>query len=183
MNNNRITKVPGGDAMLIGGAVLVFALLVFNAYQYRLGSIARLVLYAGMLWGGANFVRGAFRWKYTDRRTFAAGTNHENLFIDVPLNGVDVSMLHKIEDAVIDRVRQSNLIKHDGHSIDSPNAMGTIYLCGKQADAMFAQVYSALAKFAMPNGLHLFPLQGQPVDAAINGKRVLVDLPSVELSR
>ena len=59
--------------------------------------------------------------------------------------------------------------------------MGTIHLSGREADAIFTHVYATLARFALPNGIHLFPKPGQPIDTAIHGKRVLLDMPKTEV--
>lgn len=182
MNNDRISNTPGGERMLAGAIIFLFGLVAYHALRFQLGDISRLLLLGVMLYGAVQFGRGLFQYKYADREIFAFMRQRQNLYIDVPLRDHDISMLHRIEDAVLLAVGKSKRIKMYGHTIDTPNMIGTIHLYGGQADAMLAQVYSVLAKFALPGGVHLFPKQGMAVDTAINGKRVLMDLPKREVS-
>jgi len=178
MTTSPISNTPGMSRIFVGVVIFGFSFLVFHAFRYQLGDMSRLILFAIMLYGAVQFGRGLFEWKYTDRKLFTFLRQRENLFIDVPLREHDASMLHKIEDEVLLKVGKSKRIKMHGHTIDAPNKMGTIHLYGGEADAMFAQVYSALSQHALPGGVHIFPKQGMPVDTAINGKRVLIDLQS-----
>lgn len=182
MNNDRISNTPGGEQMLAGAIIFLFALVSYYAFRYQMGDWSKLIIFAVMLYGAIKFGRGLFQYKYADRKLFAFLRQRQNLYIDVPLNEHDTSILHAIEDAVLLAVGKSKRIKMYGHTIDWPNTIGTIHLYGGQADAMFAQVYAVLAKFALPGGVHIFPKQGMDVDAAINGKRVLIDLPKREVS-
>ena len=183
MDLDHIFKTPGCDRLLAGAIIFGLGLLVYKAFEYQMGIFLEITCLLVMAYGAIKFGHGLFTWKYAHRDEFLGKRSKENLLVDIPLNGKDTSMLLTIEDALIEQVRNSNLLSHDGHSIDAPNEMGTIHLCGLQADAMFAQVYATLSRFALPNGLHLFPREGQPIDTVINGKRVLIDLPSLELSR
>ena len=92
---------PGISRILAGAAIFGFAFLAFHAFRYQLGDISRLTLFAVMLYGGIQFGRGLFEWKYTDRKLFTFLRQRENLFIDVPLAEHGVSKLHEIEDAVL----------------------------------------------------------------------------------
>ena len=78
-------------------------------------------------------------------------------------------------------MRTSTAIKIDVHSVDTANNIGTIHLCGRSADAMYAHVYATLARFAPPGGIHLFPKPGRPIDTELNGKRILMDIPKMEV--
>ncbi len=180
-NKDRISRTPGGEQMLAGVLVFGFGLLAYQGLQYQLGNIGTLVLLVVMGYGAVLLGRGIYLWKYSDHAAFAEGLRKENLFVDVPLKNLEVSILHVIEDALIDLVRTSKSIRIDIHSVDTANNMGTIHLSGREADAMFAHIYSTLARFALPNGIHLFPKPGQPIDAAIHGKRVLLDMPKTEV--
>lgn len=167
--------------MLIGGIAFGLAFLAFHGLRYQLGDIGKLVIFAIMAYGAIQFGRGLFDWKYADRKKFTAQLNEENLFVDVPLKDLEVSILHRIEDALFELIRSSKTIEINLHSVDKANNIGTIHLSGKQADAMFAQIYATLARFALPNGVHLFPKSGKPIDAEIKGKRVLMDMPKTEV--
>jgi len=103
--------------------------------------------------------------------------------LDIPIREGNYEILHEIEDALIEFIRNSKSVEIDLHSIDKANNMGTINLRGRDADAMFAHVYATLARFATPNGLHLFPKPGHAIDTEIHGKRLLMDLPSLEITR
>lgn len=183
MNNDRISNTPGGEQMLMGGIVFGLALLCYQAFEYSLGDLGKLVLLAAMMFGAAQLGRGIWAWKYSDRKTFAEERLRQNLFVDIPIREGNYEILHEIEDALIELIRNSKSVEIDLHSIDKANNMGTINLHGRDADAMFAHVYATLAKFAMPNGLHLFPKPGHPIDTEIHGKRLLMDLPSLEITR
>ena len=181
MNNDRIAKTPGGERMLAGVVILGFSLLAYSAARYRIGDWLEYVLFGVMLFGAVQLVRGLVAWKYTDHGLFARLLQQQNLYIDIPLANRDVATLHAVEDALIESVRNSRRISVKGHVIDTLNNVGTIHLHGGQADATFAQVFASLAQFALPGGLHIFPKQGQPIDTAINGKRVLMDMPKAEV--
>ena len=174
MNNDRIANTPGGEQMLVGAIALGLSLLVFVAYRYQLGDFVRLFVFGVMAFGAVQLVRGLWLYKYADRRAFAAELNNENLFVDLPLENSGLVMLHKIEDALIELIQDSKTLKINLHSVDTANNVGTIHLSGKQADAIFAQIYATLARFAVPNGIHLYPKPGQPVDPEIRGKRALL---------
>jgi len=182
MNNDRISNTPGGEQMLAGAIIFFFGMMAYQAFRYQMGDWSQLIVFAVMFYGAVKFGHGLFRYKYADRKLFAFLRQREHLYIDVPLTDHDTDMLHRVEDAVLLQVGKSKRVKMYGHTIDTPNKVGTIHLYGGQADAMFAQTYAALAQFALPGGLHLFPKQGAPVDAAINGKRVLIDLPKREVA-
>lgn len=182
MNNDRISKTPGGEQMLVGAIVLGISLVFFNALIYSAGTVTKVLLVMGMLYGAVQLGRGIWAWKYTDRKAFAAQRLKQNLYVDVPLREGNFEILHEIEDALIELIRNSKSVDIDLHSIDKANNMGTINLNGRDADAMFAHVYATLAKFTTPNGLHLFPKPGYPMDTEIHGKRLLMDLPSLEIS-
>jgi len=177
MNNDRISNTPGGNRILAGIIIFAFGFLAYQAFKFQMGNWSQLIVFGVMFYGAAQIGRGLFQYKYADRQLFAFLRQREHLYIDVPLSEHGVAMLHTIEDAILLAVGKSKRIKMYGHTIDAPNKVGTIHLFGGQADAMFAQVYTVLAKFALSGGVHIFPHQGQPVDAAINGKRVLIDLP------
>ncbi|MEM7216554.1 MAG: hypothetical protein AAF423_13525 [Pseudomonadota bacterium] len=181
MNNDRISNTPGGERMLVGALVFLFGLLFYQAYQYRIGDIGQLIVIAVILFGAVQFGRGIFAWKYADRKAFAANKLRENLFVDVPIKNKELSVLYAIEDALIELIKSSKTVQIEMQSVDTANNMGTIHLSGQQADAMFAQTYLTLARFALPNGLHLFPRPGRPIDPEIQGKRLLLDLPATEV--
>ena len=183
MNNDRISKTPGGEQMLMGGIVFGLSLLCYQAFEYSLGDFGKLVLLAVMMFGAAQLGRGIWAWKYTDRKVFDAERARENLYVDIPIREKNYEILHEIEDALIELIRISKSVEIDLHSIDKANNIGTINLHGRNADAMFAYVYETLGRFATPKGLHLFPKPGHPIDAEIHGKRLLMDLPSLELAR
>ena len=183
MNNDRISKTPGGEQMLYGVIICGLGALLYSAFEYQLGNITRYILLGGILYGAVLFGRGVYAWKYTDPKAYAAERNRENLLVDVPIREQDYKILHEIEDALIELIRNSKSVEIDLHSIDKANNMGTINLHGQNADAMFAHVYATLSRFALPNGLHLFPKPGQPIDTEIHGKRLLMDLPSLEITR
>ena len=168
--------------MLSGAIIFGFGALLYQAYQYELGGFLKYTLLAGMLYGAVLLGRGVYSWKYTDRKTFDAERTRENLYVDVPIREKNYEILREIEDALIELIRTSKSVEIDLHSIDKANNMGTINLHGRDADAMFAHIYATLARFATPNGLHLFPKPGHPIDAEIHGKRLLMDLPSLEIS-
>ena len=181
MNKDRIAKTPGGEQMLAGALVFAISFLAYHGLKYQLGAFGTLFLGACMLFGAIKLGRGLFFWKYGDHTAFAESLQKENLFVDVPLKEMEVSTLHTIEDALIELVRNSKKIRIDVHSVDTANNMGTIHLSGREADAIFTHVYATLARFALPNGIHLFPKPGQPIDTAIHGKRVLLDMPKTEV--
>ena len=183
MNNDRISNTPGGEQMLMGGIVFGLSLLCYQAFQYSLGTLGQLVLLAAMMFGAAQLGRGIWAWKYADRKTFAEQRHTQNLLVDIPIREGNYEILHEIEDALIEFIRNSKSVEIDLHSIDKANNMGTINLRGRDADAMFAHVYATLARFATPNGLHLFPKPGHAIDTEIHGKRLLMDLPSLEITR
>lgn len=183
MNNDRISNTPGGEQMLAGAIVFGLAFLFYQAFHYSVGDLGKLVLLGVMLFGAAKLGHGVYLWKYKDRKVFAEERASQNLLVDVPIRENNYAILHEIEDALIELIRNSKSVEIDLHSIDKANNMGTINLHGRDADAMFAYIYATLAKFAMPNGLHLFPKPGQPIDTEIHGKRLLIDLPSLELAR
>lgn len=182
MNNDPLSNTPGGNQIVAGVIIFVFGCVAYQAFRFQMGDLSKLILIAVMAYGAAKVGRGLYQYKYTDRKLFSFLRQRENLFIDVPLRDHDTGMLHAIEDAVLLSVGKSNRIKIYGHTIDAPNKIGTIHLYGGQADAMFAQVYATLAKFTVSGGVHIFPKQGQRIDAAIKGKRVLMDLPRREVS-
>ena len=181
MNKDRIARTPGGEQMLAGAVVFAIAFLAYHGLKYQIGNLGTLVLAAVMMMGAIQMGRGLYMWKYGDHKAFAENLTRENLFVDVPLKDMQVATLHQIEDALIELVRNSKRIHIDVHSVDTANNMGTIHLSGREADAMFTHVYATLARFALPNGVHLFPKPGQPVDTAIHGKRVLLDMPKTEV--
>ena len=182
MNNDRISRTPGGEQMLSGAIIFGFGAILYSSLEYQLGDITKYILLAGMLYGAVLLGRGIWAWKYADRKAFDAVRNRQNLFVDVPIREQNYDILHEVEDALIEFIRTSKSVEIDLHSIDKANNMGTINLHGRDADAMFAHVYATLARFAMPNGLHLFPKPGQPIDTEIHGKRLLMDLPSLEIT-
>ncbi len=169
--------------MLMGGIVFGLSVLCYQAFEYSLGDLGKLVLLASMMFGAAQLGRGIWAWKYTDLEEFDAERSRQNLFVDVPIREGNYEILHEVEDALIEFIRSSKSVEIDLHSIDKANNMGTINLHGRDADAMFAHIYSTLARFATPNGLHLFPKPGSPIDTEIHGKRLLMDLPSLEITR
>ncbi|MEM7289986.1 MAG: hypothetical protein AAF412_06405 [Pseudomonadota bacterium] len=181
MNKDRISTTPGGERMLIGGIAFGLAFLGFHGLRYQLGDVGTLAIFAVMTYGAIQFGRGVFDWKYADRKKFAAQLNEEHLFVDVPLKDLEISTLHRIEDALFELIRSSKTIEINLHSVDKANNIGTIHLSGKQADAMYVQIYATLARFALPNGIHLFPKSGRPIDTEIHGKRVLLDMPKTEV--
>ena len=182
MNNDRISKTPGGEHMLSGAIILGFGAMLYSLLEYQLGDITKYILLAGMLYGAVLLGRGVWAWKYTDRKVFDAERNRQNLYVDIPIREMNYNILHEIEDALIELIRISKSVEIDLHSIDKANNMGTINLHGRDADAMFSHVYATLARFTTPNGLHLFPKPGQPIDTEIHGKRLLMDLPSLEIT-
>ena len=181
MNNDRISNTPGGERMLYGGIAFALALVAYQGLRYELGAFGQFVLIGFMAFGAVQFGRGVFEWKYGDRERFARLKTGENLFVDIPLKNRELTLLHKIEDALIELIAGSKNVKIELHSVDKANNMGTIHLRGEQADAMFAHVHATLARFALPNGLHLFPKPGAPIDTEIRGKRLLLDLPGTEV--
>ncbi len=183
MNNDRISNTPGGEQMLVGGIILVLALVFYQGFKYSLGDLSQLILLGVILYGAVIFGRGLWTWKYADRKEFDAARSRQNLFVDVPIREDNYEILHEIEDALIMLIHSSKSVEIDLHSIDKANNMGTINLHGRDADAMFAHIYSTLARFTTANGLHLFPKPGQAIDAEIHGKRLLMDLPSLEITR
>jgi len=182
MNNDRISNTPGGEQMLAGGVIFILALLFYQGFRYSLGDLGQVLVLGFMLFGAAKLGHGVYLWKVTDRQRFAEERHAENLLVDVPIREGNYEILHEIEDALIELIRNSRTVEIDLHSIDKANAMGTINLHGRNADAIFAHVHATLARFAVPNGLHLFPKPGQPIDTEIRGKRLLMDLPSLEIS-
>ena len=183
MNNDRISRTPGGEQMLSGALMFGFGAVLYTSLEYQVGDITKYIFLAGMIYGAVLFGRGIWAWKYMDRKTFAEKQFTQNLLVDIPIREGNYEILHEIEDALIALIRHSKSVEIDLHSIDKANNMGTINLHGRDADAMFAHVYATLAKFAMPNGLHLFPKPGHPIDTEIHGKRLLMDLPSLEITR
>ena len=181
MNNDRIAKTPGGERMLAGIVILSFSILAYSAAKYRIGEWLEYILLGVMLFGAAQLIRGLVAWKYTDRGIFARLLQQQNLYIDVPLANQEVATLHAVEDALIEVLRNSRRVSVKGHTIDTINNVGTIHLHGGQADAVFMQIYATLARHSLPDGLHIFPKRGQAIDAAINGKRVLMDMPKAEV--
>ena len=174
MNNDRISNTPGGERMLFGSIALALGAFGYAGLRYELGVVGKAFVLLIMIVGGVQLIRGLVEWKYTDPKAFAADKPLENLFVDVPLAGHGLQMLHLIEDALIELIRVSKSVSIQLHSIDTANKVGTIHLTGRSADAMFAHVYATLSHFAKPGGLNLFPPQGQPLDTAIHGKRVMV---------
>ena len=77
MNNDRISKTPGGEQMLSGVIIFAFGALLYRAFQYELGDFVRYILLAGMLYGAVMIGRGIYAWKYTDRKAFAAEYNNQ----------------------------------------------------------------------------------------------------------
>lgn len=183
MNNDRISRTPGGEQMLSGAIIFGFGAVLYTSLEYQVGDITKYIFLAGMAYGGVLLARGIWAWKYTDRTEFDALRSRQNLFIDIPIREGNYEILHEVEDALIEFIRNSKSVEIDLHSIDKANNMGTINLHGRDADAMFAHVYSTLAKFTTPNGLHLFPKPGSPIDTEVHGKRLLMDLPSLEITR
>ncbi|MGI9351231.1 MAG: hypothetical protein ACR2O3_06690 [Rhizobiaceae bacterium] len=181
MNNDRISNTPGGEHMLFGGITFGLALIAYQGLRYELGAFGQYILLGIMAFGAIQLGRGLFEWKYGDRDKFVQSKTGENLLVDIPLKNQELMVLHKIEDALIELIAGSRSVKIELHSVDKANNMGTIHLCGEQADAMFAHVYATLARFALPNGLHLFPKPGAPIDTEIRGKRLLIDLPGTEV--
>ena len=177
MNKDRISRTPGGTNILIGVIALVLAYFAWQGLRYELGQFGTLVLGITTAFGLGHLAFGLYRWKYTDRRAFAREMASENLLIDIPLQDRTIDILHRIEDALIELIRNTKAVAIEMHSVDVANNMGTIHLKGQQADAMFAFVYQTLGRFAVPGGLHLFPKPGMPIDTEIHGKRLLVDLP------
>ena len=183
MNNDRISRTPGGEQMLSGALMFGFGAVLYTSLEYQVGDITKYIFLAGMIYGAVLFGRGIWAWKYTDRAEFDAMRSRQNLFVDIPIREGNYEILHEVEDALIEFIRTSKSVEIDLHSIDKANNMGTIILHGRDADAMFAYVYSTLAKFTTPNGLHLFPKPGSPIDTEVHGKRLLMDLPSLEITR
>ena len=183
MNDDRIANTPGGEQMLIGAIVFGVAFATYQGLKYELGNFGTVIITLAMAIGAAMIGRGLYQWKYADRSAFEAKRHTQHLYIDIPLRDQDLTLLHKIEDALIERIRGSKSVSIELHSVDAANDMGTIHLIGREADAMFAFTYSALAPFALPDGLRIFPRQGMPIDTEIHGKRVMVSLLSVELTR
>ena len=174
MNNDRISNTPGGNLMLIGGLLFSFALIAYQAFRYELGDLGHLVFLAVMMFGAAQFGKGVWQWKYADRDAFLANRRNQNLFVDIPLEGRNTEILHQIEDALVEFIRTSKTIKINIHSVDTANNMGTIHLSGKEADAIFAQVFAILGYFAHAQSISLYPKPGQPADPELRGKRVLL---------
>lgn len=174
MNNDRISNTPGGERMLLGGITLVLSVFAYAGLQYELGTIGKAVTFAVMAFGAVQLARGLVEWKRTDPREFRENKPLENLFVDVPLEGHGMQALHRIEDALIELIRNSRSVSIELHSIDTANKVGVIHLTGRNADAMFAHVYSTLAPFAKMGGLNLFPPQGQAIDTELHGKRVML---------
>ena len=183
MNNDRIANTPGGERMLGGGIVFGLAFLAYQGLKYELGDIGTVIILFAMVMGAVQFGRGLYQWKYADRKAFEAQRHTQHLYIDIPLRDQDLTLLHEVEDAVIERIRDSKSVSIELHSVDTANDMGTIHLIGREADAMFAFVYSAIAPYALPDGLRIFPRQGQAIDTEIHGKRVMMSLPSLEVAR
>ena len=181
MNNDRISKTPGGERMLVGVIVLCFGILVYSAARFHIANWIEYLLFAVIAYGAIQFVRGLFQWKYTDHGLFARLLQQQNLYIDIPLANSDVTTLHVVEDALIEALRNSRRVSIKGHTVDTVNNVGTIHLHGGQADAVFSQIFAVLGQFSLPGGLHIFPKQGQQIDTAINGKRVLMDMPKAEV--
>lgn len=177
MNNDQISNTPGGDRMLLGGIVLGFAYIAWHGLRYELGLFGKAVIFAIMAYGVFQLFRGVVAWKYTDRRTFEAAREKEHLLIDVPLINGNRMALNAIEDALVELIENSSNIDIQMQSIDWANEMGTIHLCGENADALYSHVFSTLARFAGPTGLVLFPNPGMPIDTEIHGKRLMVGLP------
>lgn len=169
--------------MLVGAILFALGFFAYHGLKYQLGVFGSYLLIAIMLVGAIQIGRGLFQWKYADRKSFAKERKSQNLFVDIPLRDQDLTLLHEVEDALIEKIRDSSTLKIELHSVDTANSMGTIHLIGLEADAMFAHIYSSLAPFALPGGLRLFPKPGQDIDTEIHGKRVLVNLPSTELAR
>ncbi|KAG1702683.1 Methylcrotonoyl-CoA carboxylase subunit alpha, mitochondrial [Nymphon striatum] len=142
--------------MLSGAIIFGLGVLLYSALEYQLGDITKYILLAGMVYGAVLLGRGAYAWKYTDRQTFDAERRHENLFVDVPIREQNYKILHEIEDALIEHIRNSKSVEIDLHSIDKANNMGTINLHGKDADAMFAHIYATLARFASGDNTIMF---------------------------
>lgn len=180
MNNDRISNTPGGERILFGAVAFGFSLAIYAGLRYELGTFGAILVFSFMAIGAVQLVRGLFEWKYADRRAFANSRRKQSLLIDVPINGDDKRALHAIEDALIDLIRVSKTVDIEMHSIDTANSVGTIHLVGANADAMFAHVYSTLARFAKPSGLNLFPPQGQDIDTETHGKRVFIVLQDRE---
>ena len=174
MSKDRISNTPGGNLMLFGGVVFGFALIAYQAFRYELGDLGHLLFLAVMMFGAAQFGKGIWQWKYADRGAFQAALNNENLYVDLPLENRGLSVLHRVEDAMIELIRTSKSVQINLHSVDTANNIGTIHLSGKQADAIFAHIYGILTQFAFANGIHLYPKPGQPIDPEIKGKRVLL---------
>lgn len=183
MNNDRISNTPGGERMLFGAIVLGFAFMAWQGLRYELGTFGHWFLVVLMGVGAVQFVRGVIDWKYTSRETFLATKAMENLFVDVPLTGQPADILHAIEDALIELIRNSSSVEIKMQSIDTANNMGTVHMTGRNADAMYMHVFATLSRFTTRDGLHLFPNPGQPIDTEIHGKRLLMDLPGKELNR
>ena len=174
MNNDRISRTPGGESMLQGGILLALGFIAWLGLRYELGSLGKGVIILIMAFGALQLLHGLVKWKYTDREIFAAQQRKHNLLIDVPILENDKGDLHRIEDALIEQIRNAKTIEIEIHSIDTANNVGTVHLIGRNADAMFAQIYATLARFAKQGGLNLFPPQGQDIDPEIWGKRVYV---------
>ncbi len=181
MNRDIISKTPGGERILIGVILFVFGTLLFKATEFQVILPIRMVFAALAFFGIVQLGRGVIAWKYTDHKAFAENRSKQNLFVDVPIKNQEFGILHRIEDALIELVRTSKTVSIEVHSVDTANNIGTIHLCGKEADAMYVHVYATLARFALPNGIHLFPKPGQPIDTEINGKRVLMDIAKMEV--
>lgn len=181
MNRDIISKTPGGERMLIGVILFVFGIILFKASEFQITLPIRMIFAAISLFGAIQFGRGVIAWKYSDRKAFAKDWQKQNLFVDVPIKNQELGILHSIEDALIELVRTSSTIQIEVHSVDTANNIGTIHLCGREADAMYAHIYATLARFALPGGVHLFPKPGRPIDTEINGKRILMDIAKMEV--
>lgn len=160
--------------MLGGLLALAFGLFMVEQLRYQSFIFARLPFAAFGAYGVFQFARGLVEWKYSNTALNEILNQPEYLFIDIPLIEGDLSGLHKVEDALIEHLRERKTITLEGHSVDRPNNIGTICLKGRQADAMFANVHNVLRVFAPTQQLTTFPKPGDAIDTEIGGKRIIM---------
>ena len=181
MGKDIISRTPGGERILVGAILLLFGVVLFKATEFKLGLPIRMMFAAIGAFGVVQVVRGLITWKYADRNALEKLVLSENLLIDVPLKEGNPKHLHLIEDTLINALRTDGDVIINNHAMDRPNAVGTMYLSGESADELYRKVHAPLCRVTRQPNVPIFPKFGQRIDPEIGGKRVLLDVRTMEM--
>lgn len=174
MNNDLLGRIPGGDRMVGGFIALAFGIFMFQTLKYQSLIFVRMPFALVGAYGVFQFFRGLIEWKYSNTKLNEILNPYQYLFIDIPFYGDDLTGLYKLEDSLIEFLRTRKTITMEGHVIDRPNKVGTICLKGRQADAIFANIFVVLSSHSSTGQIDIFPKTGDPIDTESRGKRVLM---------